>query len=67
MTFLFININDGIEKGFQEIFAYLYSYPVLFNNPFYDNLRDDPRFQDIIKREKKKYDEKSEKYGGFKF
>jgi TolB-like protein/Tfp pilus assembly protein PilF len=57
-------ISEGIDKGFQDIKDYLYSYPFLINNPFYDNLRDDPRFQEIVKREKKKYEQKLEKYGG---
>jgi serine/threonine protein kinase len=44
------------------------SYPYIFyydlrNNPFYANLRDDPRFKEIVKREKKLYEKHSEKYG----
>ncbi|MCK4759885.1 MAG: protein kinase [Candidatus Aminicenantes bacterium] len=57
------NIEKGINKGFEETGGYIYSYPYLINNPCYDNLRDDPRFIDILKREKKKYDEKLKKYG----
>lgn len=57
------NIEKAIERGFFEIKAYLYSYPFLINNHFYDNLGDDPRFQEILKKEKKKYEEKMRKYG----
>jgi tetratricopeptide (TPR) repeat protein len=57
-------ISEGIDKGFHDIKDYLYSYPFLISNPFYDNLRDEPRFKEIVKREKKKYEQKLEKYGG---
>ncbi len=57
------NIQVGIEEGFKYRKIYLYSYPFLKNNPCYDNLRDDSRFQDIIKEEKMKYQEKRFKYG----
>ena len=56
------NIKEGIDKGFQERKDYLYSYPILKNNNSYDNLRDDPRFKEIVKRELKKYEEKEKKY-----
>jgi len=55
-------INEGINTGFQRRGQYLYSYPSLINNPCYDNLRDDPRFKEIVKREKNKYKEKLKKY-----
>lgn len=58
------NINIGIEEGFKKIKEYMYSYPYLKNNPCYDNLRDDPRFKEIVRRQKKEYDEKLKKYGG---
>jgi len=57
------NIQEVIEKGFYELKTYPYSYHVLTKNHFYDNLRDDPRFKDIVKKEKKKYQEKLKKYG----
>ncbi len=56
-------ISEGIDKGFHDIKDYLYSYPFLISNPFYDYLRDDARFKEIVKREKKKYEQKLEKYG----
>ena len=59
------NINEGIERGFKEGNQYLYSYPFLISNPCYDNLRDDPRFKEIVKREKKKYANKLKKFGKF--
>ncbi len=56
------NIEAAIERGFYEIKSYLYSYPSLINNHFYDNLCDDTRFQRIVKQEKKKYEEKIKAY-----
>jgi TolB-like protein/Tfp pilus assembly protein PilF len=32
-------------------------------NPFFDNLRDDPRFHKIVKKERKKYEDLIKKYG----
>lgn len=57
------NINEVIEQGFQYAQDYLYSYPFLINNPCYENLYNDSRFQDILSKEKEKYEEKLEKYG----
>ncbi len=59
------NILLGIETGFETIGMYFYTYPYLASNPFYDNLRSDPRFQEILKSEKEKYEEKLRKYGEF--
>lgn len=56
-------INEGIDKSLTYRLTYYYSYPFLINNPCYDNLRGDPRFKEIVKREKKKYGEKLKKYG----
>jgi TolB-like protein/Tfp pilus assembly protein PilF len=57
------NILTGIETAFETIGMYLYTYPYLMSNPFYDHLRDDPRFQEIVDLEKEKYEEKLKKYG----
>jgi len=57
------NIQEVIETGFYKLQTYPYSYHVLTKNHFYDNLRDDPRFKEIVKKEKKKYQEKLKKYG----
>jgi serine/threonine protein kinase/tetratricopeptide (TPR) repeat protein len=56
-------IRLGIEKGFQETQDYLYEYPLLESSYFYDSLRDDPRFIEILRQQKKKYDENRRKYG----
>ena len=56
-------IREGIEKGFDEAHEYLYPYPVL-NSRSYENLRADPRFQEILKSQKEKYDHQFEKYRG---
>jgi hypothetical protein len=58
-------IREGIEKGLEITQEHLYPYPILMTNPFYDNLRDDPRFQEILKEQKDKYEERLKKYGEF--
>lgn len=58
-------IKEGIEKGYEERFEYLYPYPFLKSNPCYDSLRSDPRFKKIIKEEEKKYKYRLKKYGSF--
>jgi serine/threonine protein kinase len=59
------NIRKGIDTGFRELKEYLYTYLALINNPFYESLDDDPRFQEIVEREKKKFDERQKQYGQF--
>ena len=59
------NIKKGIDIGFRELQEYLYTYLVLKNNPFYENLHEDSRFKDIVEREKKKYDERLKRFGQF--
>ena len=56
------NIEIGIAKGFDIFKDYFYSYPYLRNTPCYDNLRDDPRFQEVLDKEKVKYEKKLRKY-----
>ena len=58
-------IKKGIDIGFRERKEYLYTYLALKNNPYYEILRDDPRFKEIVESEKKKYDERLERYGQF--
>jgi len=53
-------INNEIKKGFEH---FQYSYLPLVNNAFYESLRDDARFEDIVKKQKKKYEERLKKYG----
>jgi len=56
-------IKKGNEEGFQLIKDYLYPYPLLMSNPFFENLRNDPRFQEVVRNEKKRFDEKNRLYG----
>jgi tetratricopeptide (TPR) repeat protein len=57
------NIRRGIEEGSKELNVYLYPYPFLISNPFYDNIRNDSGFREIVKEEKEKYRERQKKYG----
>jgi hypothetical protein len=50
-----IKDNVGISRAF-------YSYLPLTKLDVYDSLRDDPRFREIVKKEKEKYEEKLKKY-----
>jgi serine/threonine protein kinase/Tfp pilus assembly protein PilF len=52
-------INDETKKG-SEHFQYLYL--PLINSAFYESLSDDARFQDIVKKQKKKYEKRLKKY-----
>jgi Tfp pilus assembly protein PilF/TolB-like protein len=57
---------DGIamgEAGFQEFRWYPYTYLLLKNTPFFDNLRGDPAFDSIVRKEKLIYEERQRKYG----
>jgi serine/threonine-protein kinase len=53
-------LDEEILK--REIMPYIY-YRDLLNNPFYDSLRNNLRFQKIVEREKKLYDEASKRFG----
>jgi len=48
------NIQAGIDRGFSNG-QYYYSYPSLVGNPGLEALRDDPRFQAILKKQKEVY------------
>jgi serine/threonine-protein kinase len=50
------NIGKGIAKGFRLDGTYYYSYPSLVKNPMYKALRGDPRFEEILKRQKELYE-----------
>jgi adenylate cyclase len=50
-------MQKSIDKGGS------YPYLRLVNNPFYNNLRDDPRFKKIVAQSKEKYEEFLRKYG----
>lgn len=53
-----LNIQMGIEVGFEKVQHYLYSYLLLENNPCFDKLRDDPRFEKILNGRKNIYDQR---------
>jgi serine/threonine protein kinase/tetratricopeptide (TPR) repeat protein len=49
------NMKLGIEKGFEEVQNYLYPYLFLKENSCHRNLFDDPRFEDILKKQREQY------------
>jgi len=53
-------IEDQANKEYEQ---YQYSYLLLINSLFYDNLRDDARFKEIISKQKQKYEERVKKFG----
>jgi tetratricopeptide (TPR) repeat protein len=53
-------LDEEILK--RNITPYIY-YLDLLNNPFYDNLRDNPRFNAMVQREKSLYEEHKKQYG----
>ncbi len=57
------NIELAIEKGLEKIKTYPFHYRYLVKNPFYDSLRDDPRFQRIVKKQEEWYRENLRKFG----
>jgi serine/threonine protein kinase/Tfp pilus assembly protein PilF len=54
-----IEIMQKSLESNEDAFDYLY----LINQPFYDNLRDDSRFQKIVADAKEIYEERLKKYG----
>ncbi|MFC2166043.1 protein kinase [Acidobacteriota bacterium] len=56
----FDRLNNEIRGTAFEPYIFYYE---LLNNPYYDNLRDDPRFQKLLEREKMMYNQALEKYG----
>jgi adenylate cyclase len=57
------NISKAIDRGFYEVQTFLQSYLVLKSDHYLDSLRDDPRFREIMKKQKKSYEEYLKKYG----
>ena len=60
-------IQKGIESGFNNIYEYPFPYPYLAGSFFYNSLHDDPRFQKILEKQKKVYEERLRKYGDLWF
>ncbi len=56
------NIEEAIAQGMEKTKSYPYHYRYLMKNPFYDSLRDDPRFQGIVKKQEEWYKENSKKF-----
>jgi serine/threonine protein kinase/Tfp pilus assembly protein PilF len=58
------SILDMKDKAFELLENNIeIKYLRLKNNPFYDNLRNDPRFQKVLSKAKKLYEERMRKYG----
>ncbi len=53
-------IHKEIAKGKEH---FQYSYLPLAHSSLFDSIRDEPRFQDIVKKQEKKYKERMKKYG----
>lgn len=56
---------DRIEAAIKNgtlLYSAFYSYLPLTKLDVYESLRDDPRFQEIVKKEKEKYEQKRKKY-----
>ena len=64
-------MKDEAIEGIEKIEAWGHGFPydlyaswiTLTNSSFYDNLRDDPRFLEIVNRQHEIYDERLKKYG----
>jgi tetratricopeptide (TPR) repeat protein len=62
-----LGMNDeAIQSMTKEISeGTFYSYLRLINDPFYKNLRKDPRFEQIVTQAKKTHEELSKKFGNY--
>ncbi len=56
-------ISIGTEWSESRLLQKSSRYYFLKNHPFYDNIRSDPRFQEIQAKHKKLYEENLAKYG----
>jgi len=57
-------IRLGIDRGFENLLSYLFEFPMLAGSFFFDGLRGDPRFEEMLSRQKERYEENLRKYGG---
>jgi serine/threonine-protein kinase len=57
------NIELAIAQGLELTKTNPYHYRYLIKNPFYDSLRDDPRFQRIVEKQEEWYRENLRKFG----
>ena len=55
-------IADEIKRDYEH---FQYTYLPLDTSPFYDSLRGDARFKEIVKKQKKKHEERLKKFGKF--
>ena len=60
------DIELAIERGFDDVYDYLYCFPFLNNirDHSYDQLRGDPRFIEILRRQERTYVRYLGEYGG---
>ncbi len=60
------NMQLAIDKCFDDVHDYVYFFPFLNNTRdyFYNKLRGEPRFAEILRREERKHVELLEKYSG---
>ena len=56
----------AIDEGFDEVLDYFYFFPFLNNTGdyFYEKLRGDRRFVEILRAEERRYVDRIERYGG---
>jgi serine/threonine protein kinase/tetratricopeptide (TPR) repeat protein len=52
------NIKKGIEVGFEKEQYYFYPYLFLKESSCFEKLRDDPRFQEVLKKQEEIYNQK---------
>ncbi len=57
-------IKTGIKSGFEKLQDYMFDYPFLTSSYFFDGLRSDPRFIEILEKQKKRFEDQRQKYGG---
>jgi hypothetical protein len=55
-------ITNEVKKDYEH---FQYTYLPLDTSPFYDSLHDDIRFQELVKKQKKKYEKRLKKFGKF--